>query len=198
MIELWFPTPIWYFKLNLNECDFSKAISYSIALSKNCNGIKVSNVGGWHSKLFSNQDLQKSPLKVFTENISTCVNICLTDLGASNDVKVYIHNAWININEPGHYNNKHDHGFTNLSGVFYLTDTNSNINFYKNKDFMDFTTNSVLSNNDTTCSFKKVTYQPKKGDLLIFPSWLEHDVEYNDFLDTRISVAFNLYSYVPN
>ena len=33
---------------------------------------------------------------------------------------------------------------------------------------------------------------PKNNLLLLFPSWLEHDVEENKSDDERISIAFNI------
>ena len=37
----------------------------------------------------------------------------------------------------------------------------------------------------------RVGWQPKVNDLLIFPSWLNHEVEINNSKEDRIMLSFN-------
>ena len=83
---------------------------------------------------------------------------------------------WLNVAEEGGYNMPHHHGLiTNMSGVLYLTDENSEIEF-----LCDFLRGDR--------SFK---VQPKLFDLLIFPSYLYHFVHPSTSKEKRISISFN-------
>ena len=38
----------------------------------------------------------------------------------------------------------------------------------------------------------RVTWEPKQNDLLVFPSWLQHEVEINNSQEERIVISFNI------
>ena len=77
-------------------------------------GVKYSNVGGWHSTPFYNTP---DWFKFYFEIIETAVNN-------------KIHSFWFNINEQGHSNKWHTHG-NNYSfiGVWYLQTPSNSGNF---------------------------------------------------------------------
>ena len=84
----------------------------------------------------------------------------------------FIHSSWINIYEKNFYQEFHVH--TNdidncFSGVVYLTNENSKIQFSVNE---------------------RISIIPEFGDILIFEDDLPHRVEKND-QELRISLAFN-------
>ena len=85
----------------------------------------------------------------------------------------YIEECWINIYEKNYYQEFHDHARTNFkyfSGVLYLTDDNSKIQFFRD--------NSIF-------------LKPKKGEIIIFDSSYEHRVLPQDSNSLRVSLAFN-------
>ena len=83
---------------------------------------------------------------------------------------------WLNVAEEGGYNMPHHHGLVNnMSGVLYLTNENSDIEF-----LCDFLRGD-----------KSFTIQPKLFDFLIFPSYLYHFVHPSTSKEKRISVSFN-------
>jgi uncharacterized protein YjlB len=88
-----------------------------------------------------------------------------------------ISSSWVNIYEKTFYQELHSHQNTlhkSLSGVLYLTEKNSDIEF--NAD-------------------QRVKVSPEFADILLFPDDTLHRVLPNkeDFL--RISLAFNYYFY---
>ena len=83
---------------------------------------------------------------------------------------------WLNVAEEGGYNLPHHHGsITNMSGVLYLTNENSDIEFLS--DFLR--------------GDKSFVIKPKLFDFLVFPSYLYHLVHPSISKEKRISVSFN-------
>ena len=96
--------------------------------------------------------------------------------------------AWFTKFEKGNYAHIHNHGTADISGVYYVQTTGTDGSIF-------FKPPSPAS----TCSevFHKSTgsarpYIPKKGTMIMFPSYLEHGVQTNDTDNTRISLSFNI------
>jgi uncharacterized protein (TIGR02466 family) len=82
-----------------------------------------------------------------------------------------------------------------VSGIFYLKTPpgSSNITFYPNqhfKDFFDYT--FMIKDPNNWYSLPKTEYTPYPGLLLLWPSWLYHEVMPNDSQTPRTSLVFNL------
>ena len=72
----------------------------------------------------------------------------------------------------------------------YPTDANSPLSFYRGREFSDYGWNSMsLDQNIELQSIFK--YFPVDNDLVIFPSFVEHDVLPNQSNEDRISLSFN-------
>jgi len=105
----------------------------------------------------------------------------------------YITQSWININPKNSINKRHSHPGSVLSGAYYIkypSDADSPIGFYRSREFSDYgwNTQSLEENINLQSTF---IYTPKENDLLIFPSFLEHDVWPNKSDYERISLSFN-------
>ena len=191
ILEQWFSTPIWYGDFNkINEQEYNYAINYCNYLRTNSTGRVVSNIGGWQSNNLYLNDIIDTPLQIFFEQIRPVVKEILLSIGVTHELKV--NNIWININNSNDKNNTHDHPSSSISGVFYLTNNNSNIVFHRNKDIGNFHLDWLGSNRNTDLSYEIVKYTPVQGQYLIFPSWLVHSVEPNMSTEKRISIAFNV------
>lgn len=107
------------------------------------------------------------------------------------DVSPYITQSWANYTEPGQYHHKHAHPNSFISGVFYpqADRKKDRIYFYKS-------------------GYERIKLQPQEwnqwnseswwfevgtGDLILFPSHLEHMVETKIGNETRVSIAFNTF-----
>lgn len=99
---------------------------------------------------------------------------------------------WINILEPlgGHSNHIHPHSV--VSGTFYVSipDGTSGLMF-EDPRLDRFMAAPTRTNgcDDTRKTFVRMT--PKAGTLLLWESWLRHEVPINRAEDVRISVSFN-------
>jgi len=107
---------------------------------------------------------------------------------------LYLVQSWININPKHSINKRHSHPGSTLSGAYYIkypSDADSPIGFYRSREFSDYGWNRLpLDENDINLQSAFV-YFPKENDLLLFPSFVEHDVWPNKSDKNRISLSFN-------
>jgi uncharacterized protein (TIGR02466 family) len=105
-----------------------------------------------------------------------------------------IKEIWVNLLETSGHQSIHNHANSFVSGVLYLTSSHpsANLVFHKALGGTDF----VFSNQNKSTRFgpfngnKWATPAIFAGDLILFPSYLLHEVPTNRG-DRRISVAFN-------
>jgi len=123
-------------------------------------------------------------------------NICLVYLNfylkeiykAKDDVEIYITQSWINYSNKNEWHHRHNHPNSILSGVLYInTNETDKIKFYDEKYNNIEIEPKVFDQNNAKSWWIKV----KDGDLLIFPSSLEHEVPKVIGDKQRISIAFN-------
>lgn len=94
--------------------------------------------------------------------------------------------AWANINAPGSRNTMHTHKEDDFSGVYYLQATDCGDLRFPNPA-------NILGDCGKTSPFMRdFSFAPKDGDLIIWPSWLAHEVEPNLSNRERINLAFNI------
>lgn len=93
----------------------------------------------------------------------------------------------------GDFHEKHFHQNSILSGVSYLNTPagSSEIKFYDPRIIKSFYRLEIDKDNELNWEWVKI--KPKKGLLLIFPSWLEHEVLKNSSKEGRMTMVFNLY-----
>ena len=153
-------------------------------------GRVVSNSGGWQSNAITSDDDFFSEFILEIEeqanNFAKELEICQ---------KVKLSNLWININGYKDYNRRHNHPESIISGVFYVKvpDKSSKLRFFHpSVDLMvrDWNLNVDLKCNKYTSSIWEIF--PEDGKLLLFPSWLDHEVDQNLSQEKRISISFNL------
>ena len=88
---------------------------------------------------------------------------------------------------------RHAHPNSHLSGVFYLTapEGSGDFNFIDPSPMLDVLD---LSCGNYSGRFK---IKPTAGLLIVFPSWLEHEVEPCECKEARISAPFNIVYGLP-
>jgi len=106
----------------------------------------------------------------------------------NNEVNVYITQSWVNVTRPGESLMTHWHTNSIISGVFYIaTVEDDKIGFC---DPLSKTKSMLLS-----CQWPMYMRPVRAGQLLLFPSWLEHTVPKNEKQTTnRISLSFNTFA----
>jgi hypothetical protein len=94
--------------------------------------------------------------------------------------------AWANINAPGSRNTLHTHKEDDFSGVYYLQASNCGDLRFPNPA-------NILGDCGKTSPFMRdFSFTPQDGDLIIWPSWMAHEVEPNLSNRERINLAFNI------
>ena len=183
-----FPTIIHSFLVNEYDKVKDDLIKYSYELKKNNpEGKNISNVGGWQSEISNLSDENPLLNNIILKSIK---NLPLVE-NLSIDIK-----GWTNINCPGSFNTVHCHPNCHLSGVLWIKipDNSGNIIFNDPNSFNKFVEiesyTEEFKNNFNYCS--NMTYSPREGNILIFPSYLEHMVDINDSFEDRISYSFNI------
>lgn len=163
----------------------SELVAESQEQRKRSKGLNQSNIGGWHSEYFDGNVIQSH---IQDDIKKVCSEWGITD-------NLVVGNCWYNINTSKNYNHPHTHPGSILSGVIYLqcplncspiVFTNPNhllISSYINNLF-EFTHGPNLS--------FQYTKFPKVGDLVLFPSWVEHYVPMSDYEGERITLSFNI------
>jgi len=155
-------------KLDKNVCDQSKnwILEKQEKFSDNSWQCKIRTSYSLVSNILNAPELRELKFHVLSniENYMHEIN---------NFIDGYIKNSWVNIYEKEFYQEFHTHkSFTekNLSGVLYLTNNNSEIEFEVNQ---------------------RTIIKPEYGDILIFADDIPHRVLANQNDDLRISLAFN-------
>eukprot|EP00052_Salpingoeca_macrocollata_P021887 m.188527 g.188527 ORF g.188527 m.188527 type:complete len:530 (-) comp21653_c0_seq1:106-1695(-) len=93
-------------------------------------------------------------------------------------LQLHIHSAWGGINRLHHMNSPHVHPDSHVSGAVYLRTPSVNNSIV----FVDPRRRSDL---------QQVAVHPQEGDVVLFPSWLQHAVPPSDTESPRIIVSFN-------
>jgi uncharacterized protein (TIGR02466 family) len=153
-------------------------------------GRVVSNSGGWQS---DNLDLATPELAELFAEVGKRLDEVHRAFEFSASLRQMITEAWININQKGHFNCSHDHPGSLFSAVYYVKGG-------ADKGELELKTpitpHTYTISNEMVGGFNAFTghamvIPPVTGDLLIFPSWLLHRVNMSQSEEARISIAFN-------
>lgn len=97
--------------------------------------------------------------------------------------------------QQGSNHPKHVHTQCSVSGIYYI-DTppgSADIVFYPNQPFRDFFDYMyALKETPNWYSMPSTKYKAESGVLLMWPSWLYHEVPPNGSTEPRTSIVFNL------
>lgn len=182
-----FTTPIWKTHLNI---DVDPLIKYLYKLKENNNGYTVSNRHGWHSS-----ELPGIPLahKELLYKINEALVEVHKQMGLKLNTPSIVTSHWYNINPPNSYNVKHLHPHSIFSGAFYLQvpdGDSGNIVFHRENISKSYLPDYIVDDWNLMTN-EVVSFQPEKLMLIIFPSWIEHEVLENLTEKDRISFSFN-------
>jgi len=163
-------------------------------------GRKVSNVGGYQSKLIWGNDLSKLKelYSLFDHTLYHCNNY-FDSYAKTDEYELYLDGAWLNINPKHTYNSEHLHPHAYYSCVYYVQcdEESGPIRFYHPCEFFEYDWKiNYLKDEDTLEKLgafsHNVWFKTKEKELLIFPSWSKHSVDPNESENDRISIAMNI------
>ena len=183
--EAFFPTLIHAEDVELDNKLFEKEI---IEWSKKDEGVKKTNVNGWHSQTNMFEIPVFKPLvdELFKMQHEVYKSEWL-DRGPK------LGNMWANINYSGGYNKPHIHPNSLFSGVYYVKAPSNcgKIVLYDPRPGVQCNMPTRQRGKPPPHLWREVQIEPKVGRIIMFPSWLWHCVEPNESNDIRISVSFN-------
>ena len=164
--------------------------------------------GAWQSNRSILEENNFSEIKDFLFECTSSIKNEIYD----DDVKFSLVQSCANVNRYNHDNSGHIHDDTHWSCVYYVTETytaplylkdprikmdSENFHFsLRTKYFktlgVDKASNAVATTNVFKCfktlgSEKSISSMP--GDVVFFPSWLEHRVDKNSTNNPRIAIA---------
>jgi uncharacterized protein (TIGR02466 family) len=183
-INVIFPTPVYFSKLNrkLNKKELSFIDKTKLDVYKNQGNTTSNDNYILNNKIFKNL---KEELDLRVQDYFDKI-ICATD-----DIKPYITQSWLNYTETNQYHHKHEHPNSLVSGVFYINcdDQFDKINFFK----YQYKTIKPKIKEWNLWNSESWWFSVKTGDIILFPSSLTHMVENKQGTNTRISLAFNIF-----
>lgn len=147
---------------------------------------ELTNAGCWRSEYpFENIDwLLTEIYALFKESVDFyCRSDSVFANSLGNEIKI---NYWTNINQPGSRNDIHAHKPGICSGVYYIQGTNTG-----NLKFIN-PANMLGDCNPRSPFTRAFQASPKDRDLVMFPSWMPHEVEQNLSDRERINIAYDV------
>jgi len=180
---LW-PTELYSFETENIDNDKIKEII--LEKEKTETSREISNYGGWQSQDFLLNEKDFSEIKDF---LFQCTESIIRDM-YQDDIKFSMGSSWTNVNRKGAYNVTHYHGNSHWSCSYYVTETyGAPIHFFDPRVragmFAIFGEGKNKYNN--ILGVEKCV----PGQVLFFPSWLEHGVKQNLTDNPRISISCN-------
>lgn len=196
-IENIFPVPLGFIDVPKEVLDKSLSIAHTYIESKKWK--EKRHFGQTLTNYFS--DSTRNYVGHFDQNFGQYLNsVCreyMLEIGFKPDVDLRIE-TWLNLNLPDTHHARHEHFGCFMGGVFWLSAPE------KSGNFIIFDPVCVREQNITQYLFAKsdgntehntprYTIIPEAGKMVMFPSWLQHQVQSNQSNEDRISIAFNVY-----
>ncbi len=199
MISQIFTTPVARESTGLTMEQLGAIRDYLLGVRAASKGEQKSNRGGWHSdgNLFG-PDFQEFP--EMREAITTALFRYIGEVfGYRGEIQLAL-TGWTVINGRGHFNVPHNHSANLLSGALYIA-----VPPGMRDGAITFMDPRLNLNAHETPAMKRLQVRPPwaataidvipaAGEILIFPSWLNHYVqpfESDDLKAVRIVVSFN-------
>lgn len=192
--EMLFATPVARYSVEDSAQLNAELLAEGHRMRSLSDGVNKSNQGGWHSEgnIFKEDAacfarLREAAMRAavnITKSAGSKADMASLDIGIS---------GWMNINGRGAYNAPHTHPGNLWSGVYYVSQPETEDGRSGMIEFLD--PRSDLPN---WRILKIDTFRPKRrirpsaGEILMFPSYLTHWVYPNETDEERVSIAFNV------
>jgi uncharacterized protein (TIGR02466 family) len=172
----------------------------SIEFIKNIEMEPLANGKGFSS--IDRQVLNKTEFAWFKQKIQEKVeDYFYEQLRIDSKIKIRISNSWITKFEQNGWGYGHFHDHSIYSGVLYLNaDSNSGmLRFYKGQNINQMGNPPLITlpfeENVQWNLFNSPAwnYSPNTGDILLFPSHMQHEITKNYSTEDRYSLAFNTF-----
>ena len=196
-----FPTEVW--KEDLDHIDNEELTNVILKMEqeestvKSSFGYPISSAGGWHGEpdLHNKENIQ---LQNILESIGKVTDEIKRYNHFLKGIKTECIAMWANVNRYKDYNKLHVHPHCNYSGIYYVKTPENcgTLSFIdprkERRMLMDSSLYDVESTSVPAAAAHTLIITPKEGRLVLFPCFLEHEVEANQTNEPRISISFNI------
>lgn len=150
-------------------------------------GLNFTNIGCWRKNnpcknidwlITELKDLLADAIRVYSLE-----DVYFKEMLTNSQIEI---DYWANINLPGSRNSFHNHKTASFAAVYYLQSTNTGSLRFTNP------ANVMGDCNPSSPMTRDFIYEPKDGDLVLWPAWVPHEVETNFSNIERINLAFNI------
>lgn len=134
---------------------------------------------------FGENIINKLRLKCLSDEIDKHVRNYCDELNFK--YKKYKMTSWVAKFQPGDFAHIHEHGHSDISGVFYYktNEDDGDLVFTSPNPFLK--TSKLFAGTELSWIHK-----PIEGKILLFPGWIPHGVKTNETDNIRISISFNI------
>jgi uncharacterized protein (TIGR02466 family) len=136
--------------------------------------------------------LKHKTLKNLKEDLTTKIKEYFNEIVCTKDsITPYITQSWFKYTETGQFHHSHHHLNSYLSGIFYIRAKKEvdEIIFNKSNDRQL----ALIVTKPNPFNAMSCRLSVKTGDVILFPSTLEHEVLPKKGTDLRISLSFNVF-----
>lgn len=131
--------------------------------------------------------LHNPKLKNLKEHVDEAVADYAEHLGLA---EVILSNSWFNVMPEGSEVPPHRHERATISGALYINCGDGASNLYFANPTLIYRMAEETKNHDTVYTSPAAAVQPARGRCVLFPSWLEHGADTNDY-EGRTVISFN-------
>lgn len=200
--EAYFPTLIYFLDLP-DAAALNSAIKPHIYAWRAADGAGIvrSNVrgtGAWHSRLDMHQ---RAEYRALVDHVLAAALPIHEEMGYDPAYELAIDNMWANVHARHAFNRSHVHPNVLWSGAYYVQAPAGSGRIYftdPRPQALAITARYAPDEPRKPLAWAEVYFEPIEGRLLLFPAWLQHEVEPNlseqgGLAGDRISVSFNLF-----
>ena len=163
-------------------------------LQQNVVGERLAALGLSHATDYFEKD-KIIDLRYDTPNLYSEIDMCVRDYQNKNAMnrihEGYSYNYWTQDYIEGDVHSEHHHNVGQISGVYYVR-ANENAGGISFRNPNPFTEYGHTMRDTAPYSWQEYVYQPIKGRILMFPSYLKHQVLPSKKDCVRTVIAFNV------
>lgn len=188
-----FGVPLYHGKLvnGIRHAEFLKDVSKDIRKEVEDMTDVPWNCNVWTTYSYDNQLFKRPAFHAVAKDIVDTVRNYAVDRQFKYDTnELVMQHMFMNIQSRYQYQEYHDHRECLISGVFYID--------VPDEDNMELIIKTPLKANYDDLFFngddsqEVIKIKPEAGDIILFPSWLDHGVRAHLADVERINVAFNI------
>lgn len=187
-----YATPIYHgearpFRFNIIQDEFKAVFELLIAdekfQKKENNQHQVSNTN------FNSNLIKEYNLKTFEQCLLFHVNQYMSMIGRDPTRNTFeIIESWMTLTNKGESTPQHEHGFNDISGVYYFNVKEGDEPIYFSSPVKQCKSSRLFA-----YTHPELSISPKNGLFILFPGWLEHGVSPQRTDGDRISISFNIH-----